>query len=83
MTIIDTTLYANGALRLSRHGAGRGDTVLQRTDATGFAFTVPDAMTEGLANNLEALLEENRPIQHIWDDLIELYVDNITEYAPH
>jgi hypothetical protein len=28
MTIIDTTLYANGALRLSRHGAGRGGNVL-------------------------------------------------------
>lgn len=28
MTIIDTTLYADGALRLSRHGAGRGGNVL-------------------------------------------------------
>jgi hypothetical protein len=31
MTIIDTTLYANGALRLSRHGAGRGGDVLVDT----------------------------------------------------
>ena len=29
MTIIDTTLYANGALRLSRHGAGKGGNVLR------------------------------------------------------
>jgi hypothetical protein len=28
MTIIDTTLYCNGELRLARHGAGRGGNVL-------------------------------------------------------
>ena len=28
MTIIDTTTYLDGQLRLARHGAGRGGTVL-------------------------------------------------------
>ncbi len=28
MTILEPTLYANGALRLTRHGAGRGGNIL-------------------------------------------------------
>jgi hypothetical protein len=28
MTILEPTLYANGALRLTRHGAGKGGNVL-------------------------------------------------------
>lgn len=52
MTIIDTTLYANGALRLSRHGAGRGGTVLTHVP-TGRQFTVPDNETADLADEIE------------------------------
>lgn len=43
MTIIDTTLYANGALRLSRHGAGKGGNVLTLV-ATGETTTLSDAI---------------------------------------
>ena len=41
MTIIDTTLYANGALRLSRHGAGKGGDILVHT-ATGKQLELPE-----------------------------------------
>lgn len=41
MTTIDTTLYADGALRLSRHGAGKGGTVLMLT-ATGEQVDIPE-----------------------------------------
>lgn len=41
MTTIDTTLYADGALRLARHGAGKGGTVLMLT-ATGEQVDIPD-----------------------------------------
>ena len=82
MTIIDTTLYANGQLRLSRHGAGRGDTVLMRTDATGFQFTIPDNLTEGAINEIEAELDDGVPVARIWDNLIDLYQDDIVDFAP-
>lgn len=45
MTIIDTTLYANGALRLSRHGAGRGGNVLTLV-ATGESLELTDTDAE-------------------------------------
>jgi hypothetical protein len=51
MTIIDTTLYCNGELRLARHGAGRGGTVLVHT-ATGKQFTVPDNETDDLVQEI-------------------------------
>jgi len=33
MTIIDTTLYLDGQLRLARHGAGRGGNVLTHVES--------------------------------------------------
>ena len=45
MTIIDTTLYANGALRLSRHGAGKGGNVLTLV-STGEQTTLSDAIVQ-------------------------------------
>ena len=56
MTIIDTTLYADGALRLSRHGAGRGDTVLLRTWDSK-QITIQDADTSAAQQLIAA--EEN------------------------
>jgi len=50
MTIIDTTLYCNGALRLSRHGKGRGGNILLLTQGDGEGgrhveqITIPDAI---------------------------------------
>jgi hypothetical protein len=43
MTIIDTAIYANGALRLSRHGAGRGGNVLVHVP-TGQQFPIQDTV---------------------------------------
>lgn len=53
MTIIDTALYANGALRLSRHGAGHGDTVLTRT-WDGKSLTLADEDTAAIDQLLTA-----------------------------
>lgn len=58
MTLIDTTLYADGALRLSRHGAGKGGDVLAHT-ATGKQLELPDnneaaaIIADELANGYE------------------------------
>lgn len=58
MTIIDTTLYANGALRLSRHGAGRGGTVLMHVPS-GKQIDVPaeieDAVTIYLPRDVQVI----------------------------
>jgi hypothetical protein len=53
MTIIDTTLYANGALRLSRHGAGRGGNVLMldhngTTDQCNLSDAIADLVEQTL-----------------------------------
>lgn len=53
MTIIDTTLYADGHLRLSRHGASRGGTVLLRT-WDGKQATFADEDTAPIAALLDA-----------------------------
>lgn len=53
MTIIDTTLYANGALRLSRHGAGRGGTVLHLIE-TGEQLDIPDEIDKQVVTYVEA-----------------------------
>ena len=55
MTILEPTLYANGALRLTRHGAGKGDTVLLYTP-TGEQFTVPDGETRDLEQEIDKVL---------------------------
>lgn len=46
MTIIDTTLYANGALRMSDHG--RHGSVVLMCVPTGAQFTVPPAFVAPL-----------------------------------
>lgn len=60
MTILEPILYANGALRLTRHGAGKGDTVLV-LDLGHFTdqLDVPDDLTTPLQNNLEGFLADN------------------------
>lgn len=68
MTIIDTTLYADGALRLSRHGKGRGDTVLTHTP-TGKQFTVDDAETKDLADEIEKLAPHSLDIEETFNTL--------------
>lgn len=45
MAHIDITLYANGALRLSRHGKGRGGNVLMHV-ASGRQVNVSDATAQ-------------------------------------
>lgn len=82
MTILEPTLYANGAIRVTRHGDRAGGTVILRTDETRFQFSVPDALTEGLVNNLEGMIADNTPVPHIWDNLIDLYQGDIIDYAP-
>lgn len=52
MTTIDTTLYADGALRLSRHGAGKGGTVLLLT-ATGAQVDIPEALERDVVAYME------------------------------
>lgn len=44
MTILEPVLYANGALRLTRHGAGRGGNilVLERDDGTTDQVELPE-----------------------------------------
>jgi hypothetical protein len=54
MTIIDTTLYADGALRLSRHGAGRGGNVLMHV-ASGQQCNVTDRQLEIVERRLADL----------------------------
>lgn len=53
MTTIDTTLYANGALRLTRHGAGRGGNVLLLVN-NGNGRTEQCELTDAKADELEA-----------------------------
>lgn len=51
MTTLDPILYANGALRLTRHGKGRGETVLMHVPS-GRQFSVPDSETRDLADEI-------------------------------
>lgn len=73
MTIIDTTLYANGALRLSRHGAGRGGNVLRIEGAldggTDEQFTVsPDVLLGDLDRLLVNDLNLGLPERMTYED---------------
>ncbi len=52
MPTFDTYLYANGALRLTRHGDRAGGTVLMHVPS-GQQFTVPDYRTNGLMTSVE------------------------------
>lgn len=54
--LIDTYTYADGALRLTRHGDKAGGTVLMHVPS-GTQLDVEDHYTEGLTNNLEALFD--------------------------
>lgn len=53
MTILTPILYADGALRLTRHGRGRGDTVLMRT-WDNRQITIDDDDTEIAQRLIEA-----------------------------
>ena len=68
MTILEPILYANGALRLTRHGAGKGDTVLLFTHHDGVVeqFTVPDAETRDLADDVETLCNRGVPVADVF-----------------
>ena len=70
MTILEPLLYANGALRLTRHGAGRGDTVLVYDDTTfgrQRQFSVPDNETAYLQDEIKAWLGSGHPIWYAFD----------------
>lgn len=55
MTIVDTTLYANGALRLSRHGAGRGGNILVHT-ASGQSVDLKDKDASVVDERIKGML---------------------------
>ncbi len=72
MTIIDTTLYCNGELRLARHGAGRGGNVLTLV-ATGDQISLLDeqetlSVEEIIADYLQRLGYVDRP-DYIFDSV--------------
>ena len=70
MTIIDTTLYANGALRLSRHGAGRGGNVLTHVPS-GEQVSIPDASLHSVIELCSETSEKNA--MNLVADLHEQY----------
>lgn len=72
MTDLLPLLYANGALRLTRHGPGRGDTVLMHVPG-GFQFDVPDDETVFLVRDLEAVLLGGDTADEAWTGLRQLY----------
>lgn len=75
MTIIDTTLYADGALRLAKHGAGRGDTVLTLTTC-GKQFTVPDNETADLEAGIGKMMKRrNIDPEDVFDTLQGWFAD--------
>jgi hypothetical protein len=83
MTIIDPILYANGALRLTRHGAGKGDTVLvlELGGSVRDQLEVADDLTEPLQSNLEGLLEDGRSPVSAFAALTRLYDPEVDSSA--
>lgn len=73
MTILEPTLYANGALRLTRHGAGKGDTVLVYVP-TNSQFSVPDGETRDLTDEIEKRLGFMYP-DDVFDELQHDFAD--------
>ena len=70
MTTLDPILYANGALRLTRHGDRAGGTVLVYTDSvtgTSRQFAVPDNETVDLQDEIEAWLGSGHPVWYAFD----------------
>jgi hypothetical protein len=68
MTIIDTTLYANGALRLSRHGAGKGDTVLTHV-ASGRQSRIVDEDTDTVVQYLVFHADSSLDKETLFEDI--------------
>jgi hypothetical protein len=60
MTIIDTALYANGALRLSRHGAGKGGNVLTHL-ATNSSVEISDEGAERIDEVVRNMIDSHPP----------------------
>lgn len=58
MTIIDTTLYCNGELRLAKHGPRGGGTVLTH---------VPSGEQLGNIGDIEAFVAERAKRYQAWD----------------
>lgn len=68
----DILLYANGALRLTRHGDRAGGTVLMHVPI-GFQFDVPDDETAFLVRDVEAALLDGQDAEETWTGLRQLY----------
>lgn len=73
MTIIDTTLYANGALRLSRHGAGKGDTVLVHVPSARQTIFVDEDTEHVISYLVYELVNRHRvsasAVENIFDEV--------------
>jgi hypothetical protein len=75
MTIIDTTLYANGALRLSRHGAGRGGNVLMHI-ASGAQCVIDDLWLNNVTRRLEGMSGDFAlHVEEDFNDIVRLYAN--------
>jgi hypothetical protein len=68
MTIIDTTLYANGALRLSRHGAGKGGNILVHV-ATDEQFTVHPECLVAVEEMLQSYTERETNARYVFEEV--------------
>lgn len=79
MTIIDTTLYANGALRLSRHGAGKGGNVLVHV-ASGQQVEITDEGAERIAEVDQNFANSNSQREFV-ADAVQLYNHMRTWFA--
>jgi hypothetical protein len=61
MTILDPILYANGALRLTRHGKGRGDTVLVHAPS-GLQVAIPEPEVRDVERVLDSKITDSADI---------------------
>lgn len=74
MTIIDTTIYANGALRLSRHGAGKGgDVLVLEHDGRTSQFDVKPGLTREMLAHLVGRLNGGQGPWVVFDALEDRY----------
>jgi hypothetical protein len=73
VTILEPILYANGALRLTRHGAGKGGTVLVHVP-TGRQVDIPDG-EELAVEQICVETDATNPayVEGVIDDLRETY----------
>jgi hypothetical protein len=70
----DSYLYANGALRLTRHGDRAGGTVLVLTTC-GKQFSVCDAETRDLTDEIVKLVASTPDAEDVFDTLADWFRD--------